>query len=293
MWLKKLKKKKLQCFLIGSLLFLSSLIFTSSLSMLTSIKGYVNKFYSNDKFYDIVCYNANESSTNNVVKWGNSNAQVKNIKTIEAFTSGNDLYHNGTNLKISMYDVVPIEDSKNLPYGLNKSDSSNNENYPKAGEVWITSLQADSYNIHLGDTLTFKTKAKDVTLKVSSLINDSIQPSSTMGLINLYTNKNSAEGFSSFRKTSLIFIDIKSGASVSNVEKDLITAVKVGGFIMDNEMIILSATMAPSMIGGVATLASILVFVGSVFLMRFILWNNILEEYKSIGRYKALGFSIY
>ena len=80
MWFKKLKKKKLQCFLIGALLFLSSLIFTSSLSMLTSIQGYVNKFYSNDKFYDIICYNANESSTNDVLKWGMRNSEIKDVK---------------------------------------------------------------------------------------------------------------------------------------------------------------------------------------------------------------------
>ena len=291
MWLKKLKKKKLQCFLIGSLLFLSSLIFTSSLSMLTSIQGYVNKFYSNDKFYDIVCYNANESSTNDVLKWGTGNSEVKDVKAIEAFTSGNDLYHNGANLKISMYDVVPIEDSKNLPYGLTKSNLSNNESCPKANEVWITNLQADSYNIHLGDSLTFKTKSKDVTLKVSSLINDSLQPSSMMGTINLYTNKDISEEFSSFKKTSLIFIDVKSETNIANMEKDLTAAAKVGGFVVDKNILILSATMAPSMIGGVATLASILVFIVSVFLMRFILWNNILKEYKSIGIYKALGFS--
>ncbi|HEY8893084.1 MAG TPA: ABC transporter permease [Clostridium sp.] len=291
MWLKKLKKKKLQCFLIGTLLFLSSLIFTSSLSMLTSIQGYVNKFYSNDKFYDIICYNANESSIKDILNWSMRNSEVNNVKTMEAFTSGYNLYHNGENLKLSMYDVVPIEDSKNLPFGLNKGNSSNKDSCPKANEVWITNLQADNYNIHLGDSLTFKTKAKDVTLKVSALINDSIQPSSMMGTIDLYTNNNSSQDFSSFSKTSLIFIDVKSGTNVANLEKDLTTAIKVGGFVVDKKLLISGATMASSMMGGVSTLASILVFIVSVFLMRFILWNNILKEYKSIGIYKALGFS--
>ncbi|MBW9146679.1 ABC transporter permease [Clostridium sp. CM027] len=291
MWLKKLKKKKLQCFLIGALLFLSSLIFTSSLSMLTSIQGYINKFYSNDKFYYIICYNANESSTNDVLKWGKNNTEVNDVKATEAFTSGNDLYHNGVNLKISMYDVVPIEDSKNIPFGLTKGNSSNNDSCPKKGEVWITKILAENNNIHLGDNLTIKTKTKDVTLKVSSLINDSLEPSSTIGIINLYTNKNSEQEFSSLRKASLIFIDVKSGTNVANVEKDLTGAIKVGGFVFDKDLLSLSSTMASSMIGGIATLASILVFIVSVLLMRFILWNNILKEYKSIGIYKALGFS--
>ncbi|AGK95987.1 ABC transporter permease [Clostridium pasteurianum] len=291
MWWKKLKKKKLQCFLIGILLFLSSLIFTSSLSMLTSIQGYVNEFYSNDKFYDLICYNANESSTKDVLQWGKSNSAIEDVKAIEAFTSGNDLYHKGKNLKLSMYDIMPIEDIKNLPFGLNKGDSSNNTICPKEGEVWITKLLADNYNIAIGDSLTFKTKTKDVTLKVTSLINDSLQPSPMIGIIILYINKNSAQDFSSFRKATFIFIDNKKGTNVANVEKDLTSAVKVGGFVADKDLLILGSTSTSSMIGGASTLASILVFIVSVLLIRFILWNNILKEYKSIGIYKALGFS--
>ncbi|MFT8316097.1 MAG: FtsX-like permease family protein [Clostridium sp.] len=291
MWLKKLKKKKLQGFLIGILLFLSSLIFTSSLSMLTSIQGYVNQFYSNDKFYDLICYNANEDSTRDVLQWGKNNSDIEDVKAMEASTSGNDLYCKGKNLKLSMYDIIPIEDSKNLPFGLNKDNSLNKNNAPKEGEVWITKLMADNYNIALGDRLTFKTKTKDVTLKVTSLINDSLQPSSTVSEIILYINKDNVQDFSSLKKSSLIFIDIKNGVNVADVEKDLTSAVKVGGFVFDKDILILSSTMTSSMIGGAAVLASILVFIVSVMLIRFILWNNILKEYKSIGIYKALGFS--
>lgn len=291
MWLKKLKKKKLQCFLIGTLLFLSSLIFSSSLSMLTSIQGYVNKFYSSGEFYDIICFNANESSINDVLKWSKSKSEVKDIKVMEGFTSGNDLYHKGENLKLTTYTVIPIEDYKSLPYGLTKSNSSNKDSCPRVNEVWITQLLADNYNIHLGDSLTIKTKVNDVTLKVSSLINDSLQPSSTVGTNIIYTNKKSAQEFISFRRTPSIFIDVKSGTNVSNVEKDLSSSAKVGGFIIDKDLLVLSATIAPSSMSGISTLASILVFIVSVFLMRFILWNNILREYKSIGIYKALGFS--
>ncbi len=173
MWLKKLKKKKLQCFLIGVLLFLSSLIFSSSLSMVTSINNYVKHYYSNDKFYNLICYNANESSRADVIDWCRSNEEINDAKAIQVYTSGNDLYHNGKNLKLSMYDIEALEDFENLPFGLTKINSINKDSCPKEGEVWITQLMADSNKIKLGDNLNFKTKTKDVTLKVTSLINDS------------------------------------------------------------------------------------------------------------------------
>ncbi len=291
MWFKKMKKKKLQCFLIGILLFLSSLIFASSLSMITSINGYVDNYYSNEEFYDLILFNSNEEATNDILQWCKSNSEIKDVKAIDAYTSGNDIYLNDKNLKITLYDIAPLEDMGKHPSGLNKINSINKCTYPKEGEVWLTQLLADNFNIALGDRLTFKTKGEDVTLKVTSLINDSLQPTSISNQIVLYVNKNNIKDFSSFTKAPLILIDAKRGANISNIEKNLTSAVKVGGFALDKDMLIQSSTMISSSVGGVCTLASLLIFIASVLLIRFIIWNNILKEYRSIGIYKALGFS--
>lgn len=291
MWLKKLKNKKLQCFLISALLFLSSLIFTSSLSMVTSINDYVNKFYSNEKFYELIFYNANENSKNDVLNWCENNSKINDVKAMDAFISGNDLYYKGENLKLIMYDIVPLQDTKNLPFGLTKIKSLNSSSAPREGEIWITQLMADNYNITLGDNLNFKTEVKEVTLKVSAFINDSLQPSSTTSLILLYTHSSSATDFNSYEKVPLIFVDTKNGVNLVDIGKDITSTIKVGGYAFDKDLLILTATMTSFMIGGMSLLASILIFIVSVLLIRFIIWNNILKEYKSIGIYKALGFS--
>lgn len=291
MWFKKLKKKKIQCILISTLLFLTSLIFASSLSMITSINGYVDKFYSNDKFYDLILYNSNKGATKDIVSWCQKSSEVKAVKAIDAYTSGNDIYLNDKKLKLALYDVVPLEDMNSLPYGINKVNSLDKDTSPKEGEVWLTQLLADNFKIALGDTITIKTKDKDINLKVASLINDSLQPSSTSTQIVFYTNKDSAKEFSSFTKAPLVFIDTKDNANVSNVQKDLIKAINVGGYNFDKTALIQSATSISSTVGGICVLASLLVFIVSVLIIRFILWNNILKEYKSIGIYKALGFS--
>ena len=291
MWLKKLKKKKLQCFLIGTLLFLSSLIFTSSLCMVTSIKGYVNDVYSKDEIYDLSIFNSNEGAKNDVVEWCNGNSNVNDIQVKEAFVSGNDIYYNDKNLKIPMYEVSPIDNSNELPFKINKVESLDNESKPKEGEIWITQIVADNQKIKLGDDLTFKIKDKDVTLKVSSLINDSNEPSSTVGQIIFYINNNNIEDFSSFTKSPIIFIDVKSGVDASDLGQKLTSDVKTGGLLADKDLLIQASVMAPIAVGGICTLASVFIFIVSIILIRFILWNNILKEYKSIGIYKALGFT--
>ncbi|MCX8130867.1 MAG: FtsX-like permease family protein [Clostridia bacterium] len=291
MWLKKIRKKKLQCFLIGTLLFLTSLIFASSLSMITSINGYVDKYYSNEDFYDLFIFNSASVATNSILQWGESNSQVNDVKVMDAFSSGNNLYRNDKDLKLAWYNVLPLEDLTKLPFGINKVTSLNNDIHPNEGEIWLTQLMADNFDISIGDILTFKTQDKDVKLKVTSIINDSLQPSSLNSMINLYINKNNAQDFSSFMKAPLVLIDTKQGADVSKLQTDLTETVKVGGYALSKDVLAQSATSVSTTIGGICTLASLLVFIVSILLIRFILWNNILKEYKSIGIYKALGFS--
>ena len=291
MWFKKIKKKKLQCFLIGILIFLSSLIFTSSLSLITSINSYVSKYYGSDKYYNLIVYDANESTKNDVFNWCKNNSKVKDVKDYETFSSGNNMYHKGEKIKLPNYGIIPLEDYNNVPYGLTKVKALSDSRYPKEGEIWITQLFADTHKISLGDSLEFKINDKLVSLKVTSLINDSLQPSNLIGKPILYTNKENTTDFLTYRKTELTLIDTKKNVNASDLGKNLNSVIDIGGLTGDKKLLISAATMVSSIMGGAASLASVLVFIVTIFLIRFIMWNNILKEYKSIGIYKSLGFT--
>lgn len=291
MWFKKLKKKKLQCFLIGVLMFLSSLIFTSSLSFVTAINSYVQKYYDNEKNYNMVVYNANEGCKNDILDWCKNNSEIENCKFAKTYGSGNNVYYNGEKLKITEYDVIPLKNYKNLPYSLSKLKSLNDNLCPKEGEIWVTQLFADNYKVSLGDSLKLKINDHLVSYKISSIVNDALQPSSLMSQIILYTNENSVNEFSSFAKMETVFINTQKDADTKELSKKLQNSIKTDGFIVDKTLFVQYATMLSSLVGGVSALASLFVFIVSVFLIRFIIWNNILKEYKSIGIYKALGFN--
>ncbi|HEX3030570.1 MAG TPA: ABC transporter permease, partial [Clostridia bacterium] len=259
--------------------------------MITSINGYVNKYYSNEKFYDLIVFNSDAKATDALINWCKNNSKVNDIKAMDAFSSGNDLYNGKKDLKLALYNVIPLEDMKKVPYGLNKITPSDKAVCPKEGEVWINRLTADNFKLKVGNFLTFHMQDKIVKLKISSLINDSLQPSSLMSMTNFYINSNNVGDFHSFTKQPLVLIDAKKGTSLSKLQKDLTDNVNPGGFLFDKYVLSQNATTISSTVGGICTLASLLVFIVSILLIRFILWNNILKEYKSIGIYKALGFT--
>lgn len=291
MWYKKFKKKKLQCFLIGLLIFISALIFSSGASIISSINNYVQKYYSNNKFYNMVIYSANESSKEDILNWCRNNSKITDIITMPSYESGNNIYHNKEKLKISDYDILPIENYKNVPYGINKIKSLDSGSCPKEGEVWITQLFADTYKISLGDSLKIDVNGKMVSLKVTSLINDSLQPSNLISVVYLYVNKNNIQDFEAFTKKETILTNTKKDTDALKVEKNLVTDTKPGGYAGTKDLLIQNSTMLSSMMGGAAAFSSVVIFIVSIFLIRFLVWNNILKEYKSIGMYKALGFT--
>lgn len=290
MWLKKLKKKKLQCFLIGMLLFISAMIFASGASIITSVNDYVNKYYDNDKYCNIFTVNADPNCENTVVKWCKANSKIKDFRILDNFSSGNNIYHNNEKLKISNYNLIPLENYKNVPYGLNKMKALNSSNHPAKGEVWIAKLFADDNKISLGDSLKFKVNNKFINLKVTSIINDSLQPSAMMGTIILYTNKENNKDFMPFAKGKSIFISAKKNTNFSELENSLATSANISE-VFDKNTLKKCTTYIASLMGGITSFAALLVFAAAVFIIRFIIWNNILKEYKSIGIYKALGFS--
>ncbi|WP_234122470.1 ABC transporter permease [Clostridium hydrogenum] len=290
MWLKKLKKKKLQCFLIGMLLFISAMIFASGASIITSVNNYTDKYYANDKYYNIFTINANPGCENGVIKWCQNSTKIKEVKFLDNFSSGNNIYYNNKKLKISNYSLIPLENYKGVPYGLNKIKALNGSNHPGKGEIWITKLFADDNKISLGDSLKFKVNNKFINLKVTSLVNDSLQPSPMMGVIILYTSKENNKDFVSLAKGKSIFINTKRNADFLRLENSLADNAGISE-VFDKTTLITSATYVASLMGGITSFAALLVFVAAVFIIRFIIWNNILKEYKSIGIYKALGFS--
>ncbi|MDD3223740.1 MAG: FtsX-like permease family protein [Clostridium sp.] len=291
MWFKKLKKKKLQGFLIGMFIFLSVLIFTTSLSLITSINNYVNKYYSNESLYDMLIFEQNSNAKNDVLNWCKKSNKVANTYSSDTFFSSYNIYSKGKKLDISNYGIYPLSSVNNIPFGITKVKTLNNTSCPNKGEIWVTQLFANDYNLSLGDYLKFKEKGKTVSLKITSLINDSTQPSSTIGNTYLYINENDKSNFLDYPKVHFIFVKPKKGINLKNLETDMKPCIGKTGDIIDKDTFISGSTSTIDMVGGASTLASILILFVSLFLIRFIMWNSILKEYKSIGVYKALGFT--
>jgi len=112
-----------------------------------------------------------------------------------------------------------------------------------------------------------------------------------VGYNNLYISSNDYDDFNEPIKSEYIGYD--SSKEGNDATSELISYIgdSIDGVIYDKWITIFAANAGSQITSAVGLSTAILIFIVSIVIIRFVLWNNILKEYKSIGVYKSLGFT--
>ena len=129
------------------------------------------------------------------------------------------------------------------------------EKAPGKGEIWISNILAETEKLKLGDKITIKSDGRDNEFKISGIINDSNQPSSTLGIVYVYMNEEDKETIKDLPKANLITLNADEDSA--KAKKELVTYINepISGFIFDKSIFIMCASLTPTLIGGMGMLA--------------------------------------
>ncbi len=291
MWKKKIKQKKLQLILIAIILMVSSSIFALSMSFTSTVSKYTNEYYGGENIKDIVVQTYNDdviSKVENFIKEKETNEI--DVRKTKGLTVDRQVFLEDENLDLGMASLIIYEGMKSHPWDVVVTDGEKAMT-PSKGTIWVSNLLADSKNLKIGDKIKIKDGDEYKYLTISALVNDSLVPSSVMGYNNLYVNSNDYGDFNEFIKSQYIGYD--SSKEGNDATSELISYIggSIDGVIYDKWITIFAANAGSQITSGVGLSTAILIFIVSIVIIRFVLWNNILKEYKSIGVYKSLGFT--
>ena len=291
MWKKKIKQKKLQLILIAIILMVSSSIFALSMSFASTVSKYTNDYYEGENIKDIIVQTYNDdviSKVESFIKEKETNEI--DVRKTKGLTVDRQVFLEDENLDLGMASLIIYEGMKSHPWDVVVTKGEKVAT-PSKGTIWISNLLADSKNLKIGDKLKIKYGDEYKYLTISALVNDSLVPSSVMGYNNLYVNSNDYGDFNEFIKSQYIGYD--SSKEGNDATSELISYIggSIDGVIYDKWITIFAANAGSQITSGVGLSTAILIFIVSIVIIRFVLWNNILKEYKSIGVYKSLGFT--
>lgn len=291
MWKKKIKQKKLQLILIAIILMVSSSIFALSMSFTSTVSEYTNDYYEGENIKDIVVQTYNEDIISKVESFiMEKETNEIDVRKTKGLMVDRQVFLEDENLDLGMANLIIYEGMKAHPWDVVITEGEK-VTTPSKDTIWVSNLLADSKNLKIGDKLKIKDGDEYKYLTISAFINDSLVPSSVMGYNNLYISSDDYDDFNEPIKSEYIGYD--SSKEGNDATSELISYIgdSIDGVIYDKWITIFAANAGSQITSGVGLSTSILIFIVSVVIIRFVLWNNILKEYKSIGVYKSLGFT--
>lgn len=292
MWIKKLKKKKIQFIVLGLILAFATMLLSACLSFSIEVEQYTKEQFSRENNSDVFLYATGGTSDyiRPLLKEQDSTATLTTYNGY--FIDSLLMYHKETLVSdyITPLFALELEDINSMPYQMKVVSSNMTANSPAPGEVWVQKIVADNHDIKVGDTFTIRGISHELT--VSALVNDNTKPVSMSTGAFIYFNKADNSIFES--RQPLEFISI-----ISDQDIDTLSQWIEDHYTGDHYAILKStlndlkirATLMTSLVSKLGTLTSLFMFLITIIIVLFFIRNTILNEYGAIGTYKSVGFS--
>lgn len=292
MWTHKLRKRKIQFLLVGLILFFASAIFIGCLSFTLEVNRFTANYYAKKNSPDLFVSILDGSPSEQLLSQAKINPDLSKITEMNGFfgdVSGDTLWWRGRNITPQYYNFYAINDVHALPWKITAQNTRSSG--PKAGEVWVTHVFADQKGIKPGDTITLN-DSSSVPLTVSAIIDDAACPGSTFGIYPFYISQGTLNRLSPAYHCRMI--TFQTDQSLDRTEKwlDGLSPSITQNIHMKFDVTQLTMNFSMlSIFGGIGMVAALMIFFVSIIIIRFLVKNNLTREYRSIGIYKALGYT--
>lgn len=292
MWIKKLKKKKVQFIVLGLILAFAAMLLSTCLSFSIEVEQYTNERFSRENNSDLILYSTEGTSDyfRPLLQEHDSSAALTTYNGF--FIDTLSMYHNDNLVSdyITPLFALEIDNYETMPFEMDVVSGNTSTSGPVIGEVWVQKIVADNHGIKVGDTFSIKGTSYEFT--VSALVNDNTKPVSMSTGAFIYYNKADRKAFDNLQPLELISI-------TSDKNIDTLSQWIEERYTEDHYAILKStltdlknrATMMTSLISKLGTLSSLFMFLITIIIVLFFIRNTILNEYGAIGTYKSVGFS--
>lgn len=288
---KKIKKRKLQNFLIGIIIASSALLFSTAVGVMISFNSPIDKmFKSSNSSHDLFMFNDKYYDKCKIKNWFESQKEVSKVQLYNIKNLDSDIKINNKKVSFQMNFLSEVPENKgdidNFEIVKGKKKSS-----PGNGEVWVNTGFADVNNVKIGDILSIDGR----DYKVSAVLVDTQFSSIMMGIQRYWVKEGEIQNFNKYKgiSESAISIRYKNPSSSENVWYRFqrhFTGPILGSKVEYKSIYQCYSTVL-KYTGVFMLFFSIIIIITAVLIIKFVISNSIYRDYKNIGIYKALGFS--
>ena len=290
MWIKKIKNRKLQYFIITMILLISSAILTACISFALETQSFIDTYYDAEEcpiMFNIQRQGveAEELLSSDLLSDKVSKIETMNAKMIESeITKGNE------KLDCSSLILYGLDDREVPGYPLQMEDGTKTK-APADGDIWISSVFANAVGLEVGDQLSFTTGQKE-TYTISGIIHT---PECSSGFLDNYIAYMNEETLAQVDSINLYGVQIyakNNDVTIKEITDALPLEFQTATvYTIDQDVLKMCLRTLSTIFGAVGFVAAIIILGVSIVVIRYIVKATIAKEYRMIGIYKTLGRS--
>ncbi len=283
MWLKKVIHKKGQFIILGIILFAISMIVTLAVDFTLELKLFSSTCINEENTPDVFAIGMG-TKDKDVILDKDDLKNVKNVTEMEGKVVSVPIYKGKKDIK-QFYQLMLFqkESEKNDYFIL---EDGNQENAPKSGEVWIAKTIAKPNHIAVGDKIKLGYD-KPIELKVSGIYTSSLIATASLCVTPILVSDKDVSKFDEM-DGALLALDLYDDDK--EAIDDMLSDNDYCMTYYSRKTLQNKFTEVSDLLGVVGTLAAIIVFIIALFVIKFIVNNNIMRQFKEIGIYKCLGY---
>lgn len=293
MWIKKLKKKKIQYVVIGLIFMCITSIFTGCISFAFGMKEFSSSFYANASNPEYYYASIGEEGIDELKNYAKSSGEIKDLNIMKGKSLNTDIKVNGKNIPLFQSGFYAMEDAGDMPFFFEGKGAIAGMKQPASGTVWISDVFADVKGVKVGEVLKVTGQSKEYEYKIAGTYLASICPSTSLAYYPFYLNPADIKDITDAPETYFSTMDKTDKKLDSNQFRTKLPSVFLNSVSIQYDLAALemSLSQVTILMSGIGSMASLLIFLVSIIIIRFIIKSNMAREYKSIGVYKSLGFT--
>ena len=288
MWKKKISKNKGQYILFALIVFITISVFSMCFGFVVELAEYSKRLLNENNSSDLYIMTMHDMSLKDSITDSDAYDNIESYITYEGYSISAPIMYEEQNIAMLFQSGLRMESIDDMDE-FEVTESVRNQKAPGKGEIWLPLILSDPCGIQLGDKIILDYK-EPIELEVTGFFKAKMLITQNLGFAPIILSDEDfnviAEQETPIRLYGLQLYD-ESNEAIADIKDSCIGM----SFSVTREQLRGNFEQVANVIGNMGAIAAVIIFISALAIIRYVISNNIIAEYKSIGIYKSLGYT--
>ncbi len=287
MWLKKISKRNGQYLLFALIVFITISVFSMCFGFVVELAEYSKQLLNENNSSDLYIMTMHDMDLEDSITDTDAFDNIESYITYEGCSISAPIMYEEQNIAMLFQSGLRMETIDDMPE-FEVTESRSNQKAPGEGEIWLPLILSDPCGIRLGDKIVLDYE-DPVELEVTGFFKAKILITQNLGFAPVILSDDDMNAIAE-KETPIRLYGLQLHDESNEAIADIKDSCAGMSFSVTREQLRGNFEQVANVISNMGAIAAVIIFISALAIIRYVISNNIIAEYKSIGIYKSLGY---